>query len=148
MVEFVYVDETGSTGRGARTQPLLTLAAVLVPECKVQSLHSEMQEVAMTHLGYVPRDFEFHGQEVWGGRGAWSGKTAEQLIAAYEACIAILGTLDLSIAFASINKEDLNRRYGGSADGNAYRLALQFLMEKVDRLDSHYRVVVADESKE
>jgi hypothetical protein len=38
MAYLVYIDETGSVGKGAKKQPLITLAAVLVDEDKVQPL--------------------------------------------------------------------------------------------------------------
>ncbi len=74
MAKFVYIDETGSVGKGASKQPYLTLAAVLVPEDKVQPLARAMREVAFNHLGWLPADFEFHGYEIWGGTGWWSDK--------------------------------------------------------------------------
>ena len=38
--------------------------------------------------------------------------------------------------------------YSGAAEKNAYRLALQFLLEKVDVLGSERKVLIADEAKE
>jgi hypothetical protein len=74
MAQFVYIDETGSVGKGAAKQPFLTLAAVLIPEDKVQPLSHAMREVAFNHLGWLPSDFEFHGHEIWGGAARWSKK--------------------------------------------------------------------------
>ena len=55
---------------------------------------------------------------------------------------------DIDIADVSINKARLHERYGGAVDDNVYRLALQFLLEKVDVYGSDRKVVVADEAKE
>ncbi len=148
MAQFIYIDETGSVGKGAKHQPLLTLMAVIVDEDKVQDLAAAMQKVTWAHLGWIPADFEFHGVDLWGGTGHWAGKTPTELIAAYEAVIQILVDLDLSIAHASIHKANLHARYGGAADANAYRLALQFLLEKVDRYGNERKILIADEAKE
>src|SRR5215469_2006157 len=148
MAQFVYIDETGSVGKGAARQPYLILAAVIVPEEKVQPLSFAMREVAFTHLGWLPADFEFHAQEIWQGTGRWSEKTPPELIAAFEAVIDLLESLELTIAHSSINKAELHDRYNGAADSNAYLLALQFLLEKIDLLGSQNRIVIADEAKE
>ena len=149
MVQFVYIDETGSSGKGARNQPLLTLVAAIVDEEKVAPLTQRFSEIAMDHLGWRPGDFEFHGVELWGGAGYWAGKTPPQLIAAYEAAVGVLTELDIAIAHASIDKAKLHTKYAGAADGNAYLLALQFLLEKVNAYSpANLKVLVADEAKE
>jgi hypothetical protein len=148
MVQFVYIDETGSVGKGGAKQPYLTLAAVLTPEDQVQPLARAMRAVAFEHLGWLPKDFEFHGHEIWGGTGWWSEQEPPELIAAFEAVIDLLGRLDLSIVHSSIDKVELHAKYNGHADGNAYLLALQFLLEKIDRWGSQNRIIIADEAKE
>jgi len=148
MAEFIYIDETGSVGASASSQPFLTLVAVLVHEDKVQALTKSLRKVAMHHLGWLPADFEFHGNEVWGGKNWWSQKGPAELIAAYGDAIATLEDLDLSVTHASIDKEQLHVKYKGFADSNAYLLALQFLLEKIDVLNSNNKIIVADEAKE
>lgn len=148
MATLVYIDETGSVGKGAKKQPLLTLMAVMVDEAKVQLLARRLKEVAMEHLGWRPAGFEFHGNEVWGGQGICSEKRPNELIATYEAVINLLPELDLELAHSSIHKARLHKKYNGSADGNAYRLALQFLLEKIDRHGGTRKILVADEAKE
>jgi hypothetical protein len=148
VAQFVYVDETGSVGTGAAAQPYLTIAAVLVPEEKVRPLAKALEDVAWKHLGWLPSGFEFHGHEIWGGTRWWDGKTPSELLAVYEDAISVLDTLDLAISHASIDKAKLHAKYSGEADANAYRLALQFLLEKVDRYGGSNKIVVADETKE
>lgn len=148
MVTLVYIDETGSVGKAAKEQPLLTLMAVMVDETKIQPLAQRLKQVAKGHLGSYPSNFEFHGNEVWGGRGFWVDRSPEDLIAVYEDVISILTEFDLDLAHASIHKRRLHERYGGSADGNAYRLALQFLLEKIDRFGGTKKILIADEAKE
>jgi len=148
VVQFAYVDETGSVGTGAAQQPYLTLVAVLIHEDNVQPLSHGMRKVAFDHLGWLPDHFEFHGHEIWNHTGWWSQKDPPDLIAAYEAAIGLLDRLDLTVARSSIDKEKLHERYDGAADANAYRLALQFLLEKIDKLVPQNRIVVVDEAKE
>lgn len=150
VAELVYIDETGSVGRAARRQPLLTLVAVVVDEATVQPLANGMDSLAMKHLGWVPADFEFHGHEVWNATGYWAGKTPPELLAAFEGVIGLLDALSISVVHSTINKPALNAKYQGAADDNAYKLALQFLLEKLDRWKTNQvlRVLIADEAKQ
>lgn len=149
MAQFIYIDETGSVGKGAAKQPQLILVAVIVDEDKVQPLGEAMRKVAVEHLELsTTENFEFHGNEIWGGKNRWCQIEPPGLIAAYEAVINLLTILELSVSYATINKEELHQRYSGAADGNSYLLALQFLLEKVDSLGTKNKIVVADEAKE
>jgi hypothetical protein len=146
MARFVYIDESGSGGM--KKHPILTLAAVLVDEGMVQPLAEAARQVAWKHLGWLPAGFELHGQDIWHGTGHWAGKTPPELIAAYEDALRVLDVCSLDCAFSSIDKVKLHAKYSGAADSNAYLLALQFLLEKVDRLAIGRKVLVADEAKE
>lgn len=148
MAKLLYIDETGSVGKGANKQPLLTVAAVLVDEENVRALATAFRQVASDHLGWVPADFELHGNEVWGRQKHWKSKGYDELIAAYEDAIAVLQTLDIYVSWASIHKQRLHDRYSGSADANAYLLALQFMLEKIDTGYGGNKILIADEQKE
>jgi Protein of unknown function (DUF3800) len=148
VAKFIYIDETGGVGKAAKKQPYLTVAAAIVDESMVQRLRAGLRDVASAHFEWVPPDLEFHGYEIWGRLGHWQEKPYEQLIAAYEGAMRLLDTCDIDIAHASIDKDKLHARYNGAADENAYRLALQFLLEKVDVYGSSLKVLVADEAKE
>lgn len=147
MAHLVYIDETGSVGKGAKKQPLLTVVVVLVHEDNVQPLAEAFRKVALNHLGRQPADFELHGNEIWNGTGHWDSLAPGELIAAYEDALAVLNDLDIGVSYASIHKERLHERYEGAADGNTYLLALQFLLEKIDRLPGK-KILIADEQKE
>jgi hypothetical protein len=148
MAHLVYIDETGSVGKGANKQKLLTLAAVLVHEDQVQPLAEAFRKVVGKHLGWRPVDLELHGNEIWNGNGFWDALPNAELIAAYEDAIAVLHDLDIGVSYASIHKGRLHERYNGSADGNAYLLALQFLLEKIDGTYEGNKILIADEQKE
>ncbi|MFJ4255167.1 DUF3800 domain-containing protein [Microbacterium sp. NPDC090003] len=149
MVELVYLDETGSVGRGASQQPLLRLVGVVVKEEAVEVLGSRMADLAMEHLGWRPARFEFHGYDLWNANGPWRKKKPPQLLAAYEAVIGLLAELDIWIVHSAIRKSALHQKYAGEYDSNAYLLALQFLLGKLDKWPTNSRrIVVADEAKE
>ncbi len=150
MVELIYIDETGSVGRGARDQPLLTLVGVIVDETAVQPLAKRMRHLAVEHLGWIPAGFEWHAVDLWNARHDWAGRTPIQLLDAFEAAIGLLDELSISVSFASINKANLRAKYDGAYDDNAYLLALQFLLEKLDRWRSPdtLRILIADEAKQ
>lgn len=150
MAEFVYLDETGSVGKGANKQSYLTLVAVVVDETQVQPLAERMRSIAFDALRWLPEDFEFHGNEIWNASGYWKNLAPAELLAAYEAVVALLEELQISIVHSSINKPGLHTKYSGTADGNAYLLALQFLLEKLDRWRTGQvlRVLIADEQKQ
>lgn len=150
VAEFVYLDETGSVGRAAKRQPFLTLVAVVVDEATVQPLADRMSDLAMRHLGWLPGDFEFHGKQLWSGDGHWDDKSPTELLAAFESVVQLLTDLSISVVHSTINKPALHSKYNGAADENAYQLALQFLLEKLDRWRTNQvrRVLIADEAKQ
>lgn len=150
VAELIYIDETGSVGRGASKQPLLILVGLVVDEAAVQPLATRVHDLAMEHLGWIPAGFEWHGVDVWGGSRDWKGRAPAQLLAAFEAVIGLLEELSISVSFASIHKARLHDKYGGAFDDNAYLLALQFLLEKLDRWrsTSTLRILIADEAKQ
>jgi hypothetical protein len=146
VARFAYIDETGTAGN----QPYLHVVAAVVDEDQVQPLAVEMRKVAQHHLGFLlPDDFEFHGLQIWRGDPPWAGKVPSELIAVYEDAIGLLMTCDIQIAYSSIDKARLHEKYKGAHDNNAYRLALQFLLEKIDRnMGDARKVLVADEARE
>ena len=149
MAKFVYIDETGSTGRNLQKHPFLTLVAVIVREDQVQPLSNSLRQVVMEHLGWLPAGFEFHGHELWNGTNDWEGRTPEELLAAYAAALELLESHDVDVAHSTINRVLLHDRYKGAWDDNAYLLALQFLLERVDaNLGADNKVLIADEAKE
>jgi hypothetical protein len=123
-------------------------AAVADPRDQVQPLSEAFRQIAWKHLQWTPSNFELHGNEVWNGKNHWEGKTPDELIAVYEDSIGVLAQLDIDVAYASIHKERLHARHGGAADNNAYLLALQFLLEKIERSYSRNKILIADEQKE
>lgn len=144
----MYLDETGCDGIGPNSDPLLRLVGIIVDETQIKVLESEMKDLANEYLSFLPRKFEFHGNELWGGGGIWSGLEPTTLIEIYEGAISLINKCDIWVTHASINKLKLNDRYPGEVDARAYRLALQFLLEKIDLVsDGHLQIIHADENK-
>lgn len=152
MADLVYIDETGSVGKGAKNQSHLILVAVVVDEASVRTLGGRMREIAATHLGDDQRGFEWHGVDVWNGNGPWQGKNPPALLAAYEEVLGLLEELDIWVAHSSIHKERLHRKFGDSMSQDAYILALQYLVEKIDSChpnrEHKLRILIADEAKQ
>jgi hypothetical protein len=150
MAELVYIDETGSVGKGARDQPKLILASVVVDEAQVKPLADRMQELQRDHLGHISHGFEFHGSKIWSGYDPWRGKAPAERLAVLESVVGLLDELSLSVIHTRIDKASLNATNHGAYDKNSYLLALQFLLEKLDgwRTDAALRIIVADEAKE
>jgi hypothetical protein len=147
VARFVYIDETGSPKGNLTKHRYLQIVAAIVDETQVRDLGESLRRVTMGHLGWFPANFEFHGNELWNASGEWAGKAPDALLAAYEAAIALIDTHEVSIAHSTIDRQALHDKYAGGFDGSAYRLGLQFLLEKINRLPG-LKIVIADESKE
>jgi hypothetical protein len=80
VASLVYIDETGSVGTGGRRQPYLTLVAAIVEEEMVRPLSSGLEQVAWDYLGWLPADFELHGNEIWQGTKHWQNKSPHGLL--------------------------------------------------------------------
>lgn len=147
MAVFVYIDETGTPVLDDPDQPVLTLVAALVREDQVQPLAYSLRQVAMSSLGWLPADFEFHGEQIFNGGRYWADVEPVRRVAAYTAGLELLERHDVSVAHASINKPRLKSRRPDP--DSPYLLALQFLCEKVNAFRSQeLKVLVADEAKE
>ncbi|MCY3634001.1 MAG: DUF3800 domain-containing protein [bacterium] len=147
MARFVYIDETGSARGSLKQHRYLQIVGVIVDEGHVRGLGQSLKQAAMDHLGWFPAKFEFHGNQLWHGNGEWKNKTPAELLTAYETVIGLIDKHSISIAHSTIDRQTLHEKYAGGYDASAYRLGLQFLLEKIDTL-SGLKVVVADESKE
>lgn len=152
MAQLVYIDETElRLARNHKAKPEhLIMVALAVEESSVMTMAERMEAVRVKSFDQLPDEFEFHGYDIWHGNGFWSDKSHEEKLAVFEDLIQIVTDLDCFVAHSTIDLVKLHERHQGAADGNAYRLALQFLLEKVDTYQSEtaLRVVVADEKHE
>ncbi|MDR6611235.1 DUF3800 domain-containing protein [Leifsonia sp. 1010] len=149
MAQLVYIDETISNGED-RLPKYLTVVGVAVEEDSVRALAERMRAVVHHHLGWLPHDFEFHANELWGGGGYWKGKSPTELLAVFDDVIKVLLDLDIFVVHATIDIPALHQKYLGHFDDNAYLLALQFMLEKLDsyRAGQPLRILIADQTQE
>ena len=125
-----YVDESFSEGH------YFMGALVLAPKDVGQlarNLHDLMEEVARENLGQINRNEEFHGSDLWGGKGVWRGieKGERYRFAVVDRAVEIIINIDLTIFLQGIDIKLLTQRY--SLPESPHKLALTFLIEKVDR---------------
>jgi len=100
-------------------------------------------------MGWLTAGSEFYGKEIWNANEHLADKEPPELVAAYGAALELLDLHEIDIAHSTIDRVKLHRRYEGTFDDNAYLLALQFLLEKVDaNLGRGNKVIIADEAKE
>lgn len=127
---FCYLDESGNTGSRLddSQQPFHYLAAVIVREDHVARMTELLDEIAQnapTSTGLA----EFHAQQLFAGSGPWADVPPSVRIAQYSKALSVLGEIDASIIYSSIDKPAL-AEWGPSTSPHLY--ALQFLTEKLE----------------
>ena len=132
-----YVDESFSEGH------YFMGALVLAPKAADQlarKLHDLMGEVAIENPGQISRGEEFHGSDLWGGKGVWRGieKGERYRLALVARAVDIILSTDVTILLQGIDIKLLSQRY--SLPESPHKLALTFLIEKIDR---HFEKVAA-----
>lgn len=127
-----YLDESGNTGRRLDdpSQPHHVIAAVVVREDRVREMTDRLDDLAARAPTTQPL-IEYHGNELFGGNGAWEGVFPRQRIGEYAKALDVLVQIEAAVAFASIDKPALASR--GDVDPNPHLYALQFLTEKLQR---------------
>lgn len=127
---FCYLDESGNTGDRLDDpdQPYHYLVAVMVREDMVSRLTSRLDELA-AEAPTTARLDEYHGQEMFSGRGPWDGIAPKARLQEYAKALSVIQDAEASIAYASINKRGLMDR-GQWLSPHLY--ALQFLTEKIE----------------
>lgn len=151
MAELVYVDETEMRPIKKRPATHLMLVAVVIDDTSVRAMAEQMEDLRRrSRPAPTAKDFEFHGQDLWHQTGPWIGKSEVEVIEIFDGLIGILEGLKCFVAHSTIDLDKLHERHSGMADENAYRLALQFLLEKVDAYPSYRasRIVIVDEKHE
>jgi len=127
-----YVDESGSTGSRLddADQPVHYVLAVLVREDRVRQMNDRLEEIA-ADAPTAKALLEYHGNELFGGSGEWTGVPPRQRIREYDKALAVLAEVGATVVHASINKARLDAK--GYSEPNPHLFALQFLTEKIER---------------
>jgi hypothetical protein len=83
-----YMDETGNTGRNLDdpAQPIHLILSLVIEESKIGLVHDHMRDAARRHcpLTCSEDEFEFHGQDLFSGRGYFSGFSPSERIEVYD----------------------------------------------------------------
>ena len=127
----IYLDESGNTGRRLDDldQPTHWLVAVAVPEGNVIELSRSLDALLGRWLPGV--DAELHGEALYSGSGPWKGFPPATRIDVYREALGHLDTSGSFVAYASIDKVQLARRYQNP--DSPHLLAFQFLVEKLEQ---------------
>jgi hypothetical protein len=152
-MRIAYMDETGNTGRrfDDPKQPIHMILSLVIDEERVASVHDHVRETARC---FCPGDceepeFEFHGQDLFSGRGPFEGRLPEERIEIFGELLAGIGLAQGEVIIRGVEKAGLERRY--TKPYHPHDIALMFTIESIERMarERDCRVLlVADEAKE
>lgn len=152
-MRFAYVDEVGNTGRDLKNpdQRFHMIVAVVVDEERIPDLHEHVRAVARKHFpnDHWQPDFEFHGYDLFGGNGYFSGRTPTERIQIYDDLLSGIGAVDAHVIARGVDKPGLAARYPNPF--HPHDIALMFTCESVERLARAHdcrMLLVADEARE
>lgn len=151
-MRIAYMDETGNTGRrlDAPEQPIHMILTLVVDEEKVTTVHDHVRATARRFCpGDCERpDFELHGQELFHGQGAFSGRAPSERIEVFEHVLSGIGLAEAEVIIRGVEKPGLQ---GYAKPYHPHDIALMFTIESIERMarERGCRVLlVADEAKE
>jgi hypothetical protein len=148
-----YMDETGNTGRNLSdpAQPIHLILTLVIEESKVSVVHEHIRETARR---YCPGecgedDFEFHGQDLFSGRGYFSGLSPAKRIDIYDDILRGIEMAGAEVIVRGVHKGRLRERYVDPY--HPHDIALMFTIESIERMAREHDcrvLLVADEAKE
>lgn len=152
-VRFAYMDEAGNTGRnfGDPAQPIHLILTLAIDESRIPPVHEHIRDTARRRCPGVcdEDDFEFHGQDLFSGRGHFSGLSPSERIEIYDDVLRGVEVAAGEVIVRGVHKEGLRDRYKDPF--HPHDVALMFTIESIERMarDRDCRVLlVADEAKE
>lgn len=152
-MRFAYMDEAGNTGRRCDdpSQPVHLILTLAVDESKVATVHEHIRETARRYCPDCCEEtgFEFHGQELYSGRGHFAGMNAEQKFEIYDAVLEGIALADAEVVIRGVEKSGLEHRY--ARPYHPHDVALMFTIESIERMARDHDclvLLVADEAKE
>lgn len=159
-----YVDESGNTGLNLDSpeQPVHWVVALEFTPPAVKAIQAEMLGLASRVFGVRARnpEFEFHGGDIFQGRGDCSRLPVAERVALYAELLSLVGKHGCSLFVQGIDKAGLRARSVASGEPplHPHRLAFMYLLERIDEwleraqpegsVEPLYGLVVADEQKE
>lgn len=152
-MRFAYMDEAGNTGRRCDdpTQPVHLIVSLAIDESKVPIVHEHIRETARRFCPELCEDpsFEFHGQELYSGRGHFRGLPARRRFEIYDAVLDGISSADAEVIVQGVDKPRLQRSY--TKPFHPHDVALMFTIETIERMARERGclvLLVADEAKE
>jgi hypothetical protein len=157
-----YVDESGNTGLNldSADQPVHWVVALEFTPEAAKAIQSEMHGLASRFFGARSRDpdFEFHGGDIFQGRGDCSPLGVSARVVLYAELLSLVRRYDCSIFVEGIDKAGLRTYAAGRGEPpvHPHKLAFTYLLERIDEALERaqpdtaplYGLVVADEQKE
>lgn len=153
-MRLAYMDEAGNTGRRCDDpkQPVHLILTLVVDEAKVTRVHSHIREMARRHCPNDCEDFEFefHGQDIFSGRGSFAGRTPAERVEIFDDVLEGIALADAKIIVRGVDKRGLQRR-AYPTPYHPHDIALMFTIESIERMarkDDCRVLLIADEAKE
>jgi uncharacterized protein DUF3800 len=152
-VRFAYMDEAGNTGKNydEPSQPIHLILSLLVDEANVAALHEHVREVGRRHCPGDCRedDFEFHGHELFSGRGYFAERSPAKRIEIYDDILKGIEVAAAEVIVRGVEKAGLPRKYANPY--HPHDIALMFTIESIERMARKHDcrvLLIADEAKE
>jgi hypothetical protein len=152
-MRFAYMDEAGNTGRhfGDENQPIHMILSLVVDESRVPELHEHVREVGrdLCPTFCEEPDFEFHGTDLFGGRGPFQGMEPADRVRIYDEVLRGIELVEGEVIVRGVHKPGLDGRYAHPF--HPHDVALMFTIESIERMARSHDcqvLLVADEAKE
>lgn len=152
-MRFAYMDEAGNTGRKCDepSQPIHLILTLVVDEENVTALHEHVRETGRRHClpDCSKDDFEFHGHDIFSGRGYFGEMSPEKRIEIYDDVLKGIEIVDAEVVVRGVDKAGLASRYVNPY--HPHDIALMFTIESIERMAREHDcrvLLVADEAKE
>ena len=132
-----YLDETGNTGSNLNDplQRYHTVGAVVIPEQSWDLLRSDLQAIAVGALGKrkaTDPGFEFHGNQLFTGNGAWAViRNRDDRMKIFAECLSLLKKHKLAITYGRCDKKKL-RHY--SDPMHPHEVSFWLALERIGNL--------------
>lgn len=123
-----YMDECGNTGTYADPdQPIHFLGCLVVEDVAVRPLEEAVRSVAKQYFPdhWLDPRFEFHGVDLFGGKGFFKGTSVQHRIDAAEALMAVASEHAAGFAYSGVNK------LKSFAKEHPHRICFTFLAERL-----------------
>lgn len=148
-----YMDETGNTGRNLNdpVQPIHLILSLLIEESKIGQVHDHVRDAARRHCPStcLNDQFEFHGQDLFSGRGYFTGFPASKRIEIFDDVLRGIELAEAEVIVRGVHKGGLSKRYADPY--HPHDIALMFTIESIERFAKSRGcrvLLVADEAKE